>query len=130
MHVTGFVASSSDCCSGSVELKVDLDEASDPGAVALVESRVRDFLKAIRAGFFFPGTLRGPETDVVRVSASSLKWQLEVVNLPTTAFAVLGGVLTDCRYQDVVIRSASARQVAVVRRRQRKRAPRRIFPMG
>lgn len=106
--MTGFDASSSERYSGPVEIEVDLGEGLDSAAVALVESRILVFLKAIKAGFFFPGVFNGPATDTVSVSGTSLYCRLEVVDLAMTAFAVIGGVLTDCRHHEVSLRSAYA----------------------
>ena len=106
--MTGFDASSSERYSGPVELQIYLDDDLDSTAIALVESRVQDFLKALTAGFFSPGTLRRPALDAIRVGVTSLQCQLEVVDLATTVFAVLGGVLRDCRHHDVSFRSAHA----------------------
>jgi hypothetical protein len=106
--MNGFAASSSERYSGLVELRVNLEDGTDSTGVALVESRVQAFLKALVAGFFFPGILRDPKTDMVRVSATSLHCQLEVVDLATTAFAVLGGILADCRHHEISFQSAHA----------------------
>lgn len=106
--MTGFDASSFERYSGLVEIQIDLADEPDSAAVALVESRIRAFLKALKAGYFFPGTLRSPATDVVHVSTASIHGKLEVVDLATTAFAVLGGLLSDCRHHGVSFRSAHA----------------------
>lgn len=106
--MTGYDASSSERYSGPVDLQVNLTDGSDVTAVALVENRIQAFLKAIKAGFFFPGNFRGPATETVRVSGMSFYCQLEVEDLATTAFDVLGGVLADCRYHEISFRSAHA----------------------
>lgn len=104
--MTGFDASSAERCSGRVGFKVNLADDQDDTAIALVTSRIQSFVMAIKAGFFFPGTLRSPLADVVRTSRTSLQCQIEVVDLEAASFAVLGGVLADCRYQGVDFRSA------------------------
>ena len=106
--MTGFDASSSECYSGPVELQIVLEEGVDPGASELLEEHVRAFLKALTAGFFFPGTLHKLTTDVAWINSTSLYCKLEVVELAKTAFSVLGGLLADCRHHDVLFRSARA----------------------
>jgi hypothetical protein len=106
--MTGFAASSSERYSGPVDLQIMLSDDPDATAVALVESRVLAFSKAIKAGFFFPGTLRGSPMGLVQVDIASLRCQLEVVDLAVTAFAVLGGVLADCRHHEVSFQSVHA----------------------
>lgn len=104
--MTGFDASSSELYSGSVEIQVELADGSDTDAIEFVENRMLTFLKALKAGFFFPGTVRGSATETVRVSGMSFYCMLEVVDLATTAFAVLGGMLADCRHHEISLRSA------------------------
>lgn len=106
--MTGFDVSSSEHYSGSVEIEVILTDGNDDTAVALVRSRIQSFVKAIGAGFFFPGSLHGPQTDIVHMSMSSMDCRLEVVDLALASLAVLGGVLTDCRHYGVDFRSAYA----------------------
>jgi len=106
--MTGFDASSSELYSGPVEILVELAEGTDSDPVEFVENRILTFLKALKAGFFFPGNFRGPATEMVRVSSMSFYCQLEVVDLATTAFDVLGGMLADCRHHEISFRSAHA----------------------
>ena len=104
--MTGFDASSSELYSGAVEIQIELADGADSDAIEFVENRIVTFLKALKAGFFFPGGFRGPETEIVRVSGMSFYCQLEVVNLATTVFDVLGGMLADCRHHEIPFRSA------------------------
>lgn len=106
--MTGFAASSSELYSGAVEIQVELADGADADVIEFVENRVLTFLSAIKAGFFFPGTLRNPAIDSVRVSGMSIYCQLDVVDLATSAFAVLGGMLADCRHHEISLRSAYA----------------------
>ena len=106
--MTGFDASSSELYSGPVEVQVDLVDGSGSDAIELVEISIQTFLKALKAGFFFPGAFSGPAIDTVSVSGTSLYCKLEVVDLATTAFAVLGGVIADCQHSDVSFRLAHA----------------------
>lgn len=106
--MSGFDASSSERYSGPVELHVRLIDGTGVAAVALVESRIDVFFKAIKAGFFFPGTVCGPASGVVSVSTASVRAHVEVVDLATTAFGVLGGMLGDCRHQGISFQSAHA----------------------
>jgi hypothetical protein len=59
-------------------------------------------------GFFFPGRLRHSARIEVRASAASVHGRLEVDDVAITAFAVLGGMLADCRHHEVSFRSAYA----------------------
>ena len=104
--MTGFDASSSELYSGAVEIQVELADGADSEVIEFVENRILTFLKALKAGFFFPGTLRGPVTDTVHVNGISFNCQLEVVDLATTVFDVLGGMLADCRHHEISLRSA------------------------
>jgi len=106
--MTGFDASSSKLYSGPVEIQVELADGADSDKVEFVENRILTFLKALKAGFFFPGNFCGPSTETVRVSGMSFYCQLEVVDLATTAFDVLGGMLADCRHHEISLRSAHA----------------------
>ncbi|WP_345540848.1 hypothetical protein [Variovorax defluvii] len=76
------------------------------GGVELVERRIRVFLEAFDAGFFFPGRLR--DRAEIRCEAASVHARLQVEDLAVAALGVLGGVLTDCRHHDVSFRSAHA----------------------
>ncbi len=104
----GFGASSSERYSGTVTVEVNFPDQTDTEAITLVKNRVKAFGEAIRAGFFFPGTLRGSTTDTVHMEAALLHCELEVVDLAVAAFAVLGGLLMDCRHHEVSFRSARA----------------------
>lgn len=104
----GYDASSSDCYSGAVELRINLAVGSDATSIELVHSRVHDFLKAVKVGYFFPGSLDNPELTENRVNGISINIEIKVVDLAITAFAVLGGLLLDCRYHDVSFQSAHA----------------------
>ena len=106
--MTGFDVSSSELYSGPVGIQVDLANGADSDAIEFVENRIVTFLKSLKAGFFFPGAFRGPATEMVRVSGMSFYCQLEVVDLATTAFDVLGGVLADCRHHEISFRFAHA----------------------
>jgi hypothetical protein len=104
----GFVASSSERYTGPVELSVSV-AAADSEAAGLVESRTQAFLKALDAGFFFPGMQRNTDVNVPVGDAGALAVRLDVVDLPRTAFDVLSGLLLDCVYRDVFsFRSARA----------------------
>lgn len=106
--MSGYVVSSSERHSGQVEVRVDLAPDAHPGALELVEARVRAFAKGLEAGFFFPGTLIGPAPEPSRCGALSLGLRLQVVDFPRTALAVLGGALTNCHHHDVSFRAATA----------------------
>ena len=106
--MTGFVASSTERYSGPAELQILVDAAAAP-AIALVESRVQTFLKALDAGFFFPGARRGADANVASPEPGVIAARIEVDDLPRTAFDVLSGLLLDCVYNGVFsIRSARA----------------------
>jgi hypothetical protein len=106
-QLTGFAVSSSELYSGSLELEVRLD-ASDAEALVLVESRLQQFVKAIDAGYFFPGRRRGSD-DAVAAAPGLVSGRLEVDQLPTTAIDVLSGLLLDFVYNEMFsIRSARA----------------------
>ena len=62
--MTGFDASSSELYSGAVEIQIELADGADSEAIEFVEHRILTFLKALKAGFFFPGTLHGPVKDM------------------------------------------------------------------
>jgi len=104
----GFVASSSERYTGPVELSVSV-AAADSEAAELVQSRTRAFLKALNAGFFFPGVQRNSDVNVAIGEAGVIAVRLDVADVPKTAFDVLGGLLLDCVYRDVFsFRSARA----------------------
>lgn len=106
--MTGFVASSTERYSGAAEVQIEVD-ADDATAITLVESRVRTFLQALDAGYFFPGARRGSNANVAALGPGVLSARLEVDELPKTAFDVLGGLLLDCVFREVfAIRSARA----------------------
>ena len=69
--MTGFDASSSELYSGLVEIQVELADGADSDTVEFVENRILTFLKALKAGFFFPGSFCGAATEAVRVSGMS-----------------------------------------------------------
>lgn len=106
--MNGYYVSSTERYSGTVEIQIELKDGLDPGAIKLVESRIQDFLKAIAVGFFFPGTLRSIVKDAARIGDTSLYCQIEVVDLVTPVFAVLGGLLADSRHHGVSFRSGHA----------------------
>jgi len=97
-QLTGFVASS-EVYSGPLELEVRFD-ASDADVAALVEDRLQLFVKAIDAGYFFPGRRRGAD-DPLAAASGLVTGRLEVDRLPTSALDVLSGLLLDCVYHEV-----------------------------
>jgi hypothetical protein len=105
--MSGFDASSSERYSGPVLLQATLADGPE-GSVELVERRMRAFLDAIDAGFFFPGKLRPSAPVELRAAGASVRARLEVDDLAVTALDVLGGMLADCRHHEVSIRSAHA----------------------
>lgn len=102
----GYDVSSTERYSGTVELRVNLAVDSEASAVDDVLSRVQNFLKAIKVGYFFPGNFRKPIQPDVHIKGTLINSVFEVVDLATTAFAVLGGILADCRYHDISLQSA------------------------
>jgi len=105
--MTGFDASSSERYSGPVLLQATLERGPE-GAVELVERRIRVFLDAIDAGFFFPGR-RLPLVPVeLRAAGTSVQARLQVEDLPVTALDVLGGMLADCQQHEVFFHAARA----------------------
>jgi hypothetical protein len=105
--MTGFDASSSERYSGPVLLQATLEHGPE-GVVALVERRIRVFLDAVDAGFFFPGN-RLPSAPVeLRAAGTSVQARLQVEDLPVAALDVLGGMLADCRQHDVLFHAARA----------------------
>jgi len=104
----GFVASSTERYSGDAEFQFQVD-ASDAAAVALIENRVQTFLKALDAGFFFPGVRRGSSVAWADHGPGLIAARLAVDDLPRTAVDVLSGLLLDCVYNEVFsIRTARA----------------------
>jgi hypothetical protein len=108
MRMIGFDVSSSERYSGPIKVEINFGSQANAEAIAFAKDRVEVFGEAIKAGFFFPGMLRGYTWDTVRVEAGSLRCEFEVVDLTATAFAVLGGLLMDCRHHEVPFRSAHA----------------------
>ncbi|MET3179835.1 UNVERIFIED_ORG: hypothetical protein ABIC43_002994 [Variovorax guangxiensis] len=105
--MTGFGASSSERYSGPVLLQAAVEQGPE-GSVGLVERRIRIFLDAVDAGFFFPGR-RLPSVPVeLRVVGTSVQARLQVEDLPVTALDVLGGMLADCRQYEVLFSSTRA----------------------
>lgn len=105
--MTGFDASSSERYNGPVLLQATLERGPE-GAVELVERRIRVFLDAIDAGFFFPGR-RLPSVPVeLRAAGTSVQARLQVEDLPVTALDVLGGMLADCQQHEVFFHAARA----------------------
>lgn len=105
--MTGFDASSSERYSGPVLLQAMLEHGPE-GSVGLVERRVRVFLDAVDAGFFFPGRRLPSVPAELRVAGMSLQARLQVVDLPVAALDVLGGMLADCRQHEVLFHAARA----------------------
>ncbi|MGJ3703001.1 hypothetical protein [Variovorax sp. AFSI2.2] len=105
--MTGFDVSSSERYSGPIAIDVAVAEGPE-GAIELVERRIRVFLKAVGAGYFFPGRLRHPVRVEVRTSTASVHARLEVDDIAIAAFAVLGGMLADCHHHEIFFRSAHA----------------------
>jgi hypothetical protein len=104
----GFDASSTELYSGIVELRVNLAVGSNADAVTLAQSRLEDFLKAVKVGYFFPGNLSNPSLIDVHPNGTLIYSVFEVIDLATTAFAVFGGMLTDCRHHEVSFQTAHA----------------------
>ncbi|WP_426391311.1 hypothetical protein [Variovorax sp. R-27] len=105
--MTGFDVSSSERYSGPVLLRATLERGPE-GSVELVERRIRVFLDAVDAGFFFPGR-RLPSAPVeLRAAGASVQAWLQVEELPVTALDVLGGMLADCRQHEVHFHAARA----------------------
>jgi hypothetical protein len=89
-------------------LQVELD-ASNMEAIELARTRLETFVRALDAGYFFPGTRRGLEASVVLTNPGVLSVQLQVDDLSKAALDVLSGLLLDCVYREVfAIRSARA----------------------
>lgn len=105
--MTGFGVSSSERCSGTVLIRATLEHGPE-GSVDLVKRRIRVFLDAIDAGFFFPGRRLSSVPAELRATGMLLQAHLQVENLPVTALNVLGGMLVDCRQHEVVIHAAHA----------------------
>jgi hypothetical protein len=106
--MAGYDASSTERYSGPVELRVGLEQELDAQAIDWIEANVRAFLRAIEVGYFFPGTCRGSATDRLDAGGSSVHARLDVVDLATSAFAVLGGMLGACQHRDASVRVAQA----------------------
>jgi hypothetical protein len=105
--MTGFVASSSERYSGPLDVEVQLDAAAE--ATDLAAARLRLFVQALDAGYFFPGSRRGADAEVTTVAPGVLAMRLDVDDLPKTACDVLGGLLLDFGYsQTLAMRSARA----------------------
>lgn len=104
--MTGYDVSSSERYSGTVELRVNLTVGSEASAVDDVLSCIQDFLKAIKIGYFFPGSFNKLVQPDAHVKGTLINSVFEVVDLATSAFAVLSGILVDCRYRDISFQSA------------------------
>jgi hypothetical protein len=105
--MTGFVASSSERYSGTLVVDVQVDAAVE--ATDLAAARLRLFVQALDAGYFFPGWRRGADAEVTTVAPGVIAMRLEVDDLPKTACDVLGGLLLDFVYTGTLaIRSARA----------------------
>ena len=105
--MTGFDASSSERYNGPVLLQATLERGPE-GAVELVERRIRVFLDAIDAGFFFPGRRLLLVPVELRAAGTSVQARLQVEDLPVTALDVLGGMLADCLQHEVFFHAARA----------------------
>jgi len=106
--MTGFSASSSERHAGLVTLDIVLSGAAAAGALELVERRVRAFIAALAAGFFFPARLRDAAPAEVRAGSAAVRARFEVDDMPVSAFDVLGGMLADSRQHGVTCQSAFA----------------------
>jgi hypothetical protein len=106
--LTGYVVSSSERYSGPVDVEVLLNTI-EPEAFAVVENRLRVFVQALDAGYFFPGARRGSNAEVGAAGPDLRRLRFEVDNLPKTALDVLGALLRDCDYNEACsFRSARA----------------------
>lgn len=105
--MSGFDASSTERCSGLVDVRVDVDGSGNADAVAIVVACVGAFLESIHAGYFFPGAAHAVPS--VRVETGAVEGRIDVSGLPLAAFAVLAGMLDDARrHRDVALTSALA----------------------
>ena len=105
--MTGFDVSSSERHSGLVLLRVMLERGSE-ASVGVVERRIRVFLNAVDAGFFFPGRRLPSVPAELHADGMSLQARLQVEDLPVAALDVLGGMLADCRHHEVLLHAARA----------------------
>jgi hypothetical protein len=105
--MTGFDVSSSERYSGRVLLQAALEHGPE-GSIGLLERRIRVFLDAVDAGFFFPGRRLSSAPVELRAVGMSVQAQLQVEDLPVTALDVLGGMLADCRQHEVLFHAARA----------------------
>jgi hypothetical protein len=105
--MTGFDVSSSERHSGPVLLRVTLEPGPE-GSAELVQRRMQIFLDALEAGFFFPARRPSSAPVQLRAVGTSVQAQLQVYDLPVAALSVLGGMLADCRHQDVQFHEARA----------------------
>jgi hypothetical protein len=105
--MTGFDASSSERYSGPVLIQAMLERGPE-GSIGLVERRIRVFLDAVDAGFFFPGRRLPSVPPELRVVGMTLQARLQVEDLPVAALDVLGGMLADCRQHEVFFHAAHA----------------------
>lgn len=105
--MTGFDVSSTERYSGPVLIQATVKRGPD-GAVELGERRIRAFLDAVDAGFFFPGKRLPSEPVELHAAGTSVQARLHVEDLPVTALDVLGGMLADCRQHDVLFDAARA----------------------
>lgn len=105
--MSGSDASSSEHYSGLLLLEVT--PAQGPAdAIELVEQRLRSFIDAIGAGFFFPARLRPSAPPELRAAGGSVHGRVGVDDLPVAALGVLAGMLADGRHRDALIQSARA----------------------
>ncbi len=105
--MSGFDASSSERYSGGLLLEVTPTRESK-GALDLAEQRVRTFIEAIGAGFFFPARLRRAAPLELHVAGHTVHARLEVDDLAASALGVLAGMLADGRHSEALIQSARA----------------------
>jgi hypothetical protein len=107
MHMTGFDVSSSERYSGAVLLQATLEHGPE-GALELVERRIRVFLAAVDAGYFFPGRRLPSVPAELRAAGMPVQARLHVEDFPVTALDVLGGMLADCLQHEVFLGAARA----------------------
>jgi integrase len=105
--MNGFDVSSSERYSGRLLLEATPVQGPE-GAVELVERRLRSFIEAIGAGFFFPGRLHPSAPQALRVSGASAHGRVDVDDLPVTALDVLAGMLADCGQHGIRFHAARA----------------------
>lgn len=107
--MTGYDASSAERYTGMLDLQVKLSPACAAGECLQVAQHLETFSRAIGAGLFLPGSMSDTSrTASVETGLASVRMRLEVVELPTTALAVLGGMLRHAAREGVVVESACA----------------------